>query len=373
MRNYLIEKLNLIKIEGRYREFVDIDSPQDRFVNIDGKKYLNFSSNNYLGLANDSRIKEALIKGINKYGAGSGASRFISGNLLPYKELEEKISALKKCEDAIVFGSGYTANIGIISCLADKDTAVFVDRLNHASIIDGVRMSGAKMVIYNHVDIEDLHCKLDRYKKVKNIIITDAVFSMDGDLAPLKEIYNIAVKNNCLLIVDEAHGLGVFGKKGLGLTEHYGLCGKDNLIVMGTLSKSAGLLGGYVTGQKDIIDYIRNTARPLIYSTALPPSIVFAALKAFDIITQDFKLREKLWDNIKYFKAKSQIIPVVIGDNDKTLEISSKLREAGILLPAIRFPTVKKGSERLRVSLSALHEKKDIDVLVKFLQVNDLR
>jgi 8-amino-7-oxononanoate synthase len=370
--NYSKELKNLKNI-GLYRDFNTIESPQERVVKIQNKNYLNFSSNNYLNLANNKEIKNALIKGIKKYGAGAGASRFISGNLEPYNLLENSIAKLKGEEACIVFNTGYMANLGILSALADKDDVIFTDRINHASIIDAIKLCGAKMVVYKHCDIKDLNKKLQKYKADKRIIITDSVFSMDGDIAPLTEINKLAKKYKAMLIVDEAHSFGVFGKNGAGLTEQLNLQGEID-IVMGTLSKAAGLFGGYICGKQDLIDYIRNKARSLIYTTALPPCIVYAGITALDIIKKEKQTRDTLWNNINYFKEKtelkidSQIIPILVGDNKKVLKISKTLKENLIYLPAIRFPTVKKGTERLRISLMASHTKKDIDLLIKVLK-----
>ncbi len=367
-QKYITQQLNNLKSSGLYRSLQSIDSPQQKIVKINGKEYLNFSSNNYLGLANNADIKQAIINGMEQYGVGSGASRFISGNMAPYAVLEKKISELKQEEDSIVFNTGYMANLGIITSLAAKDDIVFIDRLNHASIIDAVRLSGAKVCVYKHLDLDDLEVKIKKYKAKNSFIITDTVFSMDGDIAPLKELVYLAKKYEIFLIVDEAHSFGVFGKNGAGLTEEYCLQGQVDL-VMGTFSKAAGLIGGYVSGKKDIIDLIRNKSRPLIYTTALPPGIVCGIIKSVELIKNAKDKRKKLWENIKYFKnSDSQIISIIIGDNEKVLQVSKRLREHGLFVPAIRYPTVKKGTERLRISLTAEHDKEDIDKFITPLQ-----
>lgn len=350
-----------------------INSAQGPRVKIDGREIILLSSNNYLGLANHPRVKEAAIRVIEKYGFGSGASRLISGNMTLHEELEERISDFKGTEDAILFNSGYTANIGIIPALVGKGDFIYSDELNHVSIIDGSRLSRAEIRIYPHKDMTVLE---ELLKKDKNngrkLIVTDTVFSMDGDIAPLKDIYNLSQKYSAFLMVDEAHATGVLGSKGRGAVEHFALKG-ENIIQMGTLGKALGTFGAYIAGSKDLIVYLRNKARSFIYTTSLPPAVAAAAIEAINIIAEDDSLIKGLWDNRKVFidglhslgfdtlSSETPIIPVLAGNIHKALEMAETLYEECIYAPAIRPPTVPEGSSRIRTTVMANHTKEDIE------------
>lgn len=350
-----------------------INSAQGPRVKIDGREIILLSSNNYLGLANHPRVKEAAIRVIEKYGFGSGASRLVSGNMTLHEELEERIADFKGTEAAILFNSGYTANIGIIPALVGKGDFIYSDELNHVSIIDGSRLSRAEIRIYPHKDMTVLE---ELLKKDKNngrkLIVTDTVFSMDGDIAPLKDIYNLSQKYSAFLMVDEAHATGVLGSKGRGAVEHFALKG-ENIIQMGTLGKALGTFGAYIAGSKDLIVYLRNKARSFIYTTSLPPAVAAAAIEAINIIAEDDSLIKGLWDNRKVFidglhslgfdtlSSETPIIPVLAGNIHKALEMAETLYEECIYAPAIRPPTVPEGSSRIRTTVMANHTKEDIE------------
>lgn len=366
-------EISRLKGKGLLRKLLVVEPGEGSSLVIDGKRVVNLSSNNYLGLSNHPTIKEASIRAIERYGAGAGASRLISGHTNTTKELEERIARFKSTEAALVFGSGYLANIGIIPSIAGEGDVIIADRLNHASIFEGCRISRARLLIYKHKDINQLEEILRRYSSCKTrLVITDGLFSMDGDIAPLKDIVSIAKRFGAMVMVDDAHATGVLGKSGRGTMDHLGI--KDGVdIQMGTLSKAIGCYGGYVAGDKSLIDYLINRARSFMFTTALPPAIAAAAIAAFDIIEKMPEIRERLWENRGYyFKAvtglgldtgmsESQIIPVMIGDEKRGLEFSEKLLELGVYAPAIRPPTVPKGKTRIRTSIMATHTKEEID------------
>jgi 8-amino-7-oxononanoate synthase len=369
---HIIEKLKETKEKGLYRELRYIETAQTPRVKIKERDLILLGSNNYLGLCDDSRLKKVAIDAINKYGVGSGGSRLTTGSYDIHKELEEKIASFKGTEESLVFNTGYMANIGIITSLCDRNSVIFCDRLNHASIIDGCRLSGAKLIRYKHCDMNDLQNKIDKYKGSKNLIVTDGVFSMDGDIAPLSDIIKIAKKHNIMTMVDDAHATGILGKKGSGTSSYFGLDNEID-IMMGTLSKAVPSEGGYVAGKKELIDYLRNYARSFIYSTALSPSTIAVSIKALEIIEEDEERRVKLLEMCDWFqkeleiagfnliKTKTPIIPIMIGETDKTVEFSKGLLEAGVYVPAIRPPSVPEGTSRLRVSLMATHSQKDLE------------
>ncbi|MDD5292120.1 MAG: 8-amino-7-oxononanoate synthase [Candidatus Omnitrophica bacterium] len=361
--------------KGLRRSLRVMESPSDSWIVIDGKKVLNLSSNNYLGLANDQRIKDAAIKAVEKYGCGSGASRLVCGNMKLHNELENKLAQFKSVEACLVFNSGYNANVGIISALVDRGDIVFCDRLNHASIIDGIILSRAELKRYPHKDISSLESLLKKSKgSAKKLIITDSVFSMDGDIAPLADLISLARKYNCLLMIDEAHATGVLGENGRGALEHLGLeDAKENLVQMGTLSKAIGGFGAYVCGTKYLIEYLINKSRAFIYTTSLPPAVIAADIKALEIAQGGKELRIKLRGNIGFFKGRlkslgfdviaeeTPIIPLIIKDSKLTMEFSKRLFDEGVFAQGIRPPTVARGSARLRVTLMATHKKDDLE------------
>ena len=377
--NYISDELNAIKKSGLYRELNIVEGAQGTHLEIKGKTYLSFCSNNYLGLANNPLVIKAVKDAVEKYGWGTGASRLVSGNMRMHEALEDEISRFKGKEASIVFPTGYMANLGTISSLVSKGDLAICDKLNHASIIDGCRLSGADFRVYPHCDMEKLENILKKSTKYpRKLIVTDTVFSMDGDIAPLPDIVRIAHKYKAMVMVDEAHGTGVFGKKGMGVVEHFNLSKKIS-IVMGTLSKAVGSLGGYVSGDADLINFLRNKARPFMYTTALPPAVCAASIAGIKLIQKNPLLRKSLWNNVRYLKkelgllnlnvipSESPIIPILIGDAKKAVDVSKFLYKKGILILAIRPPTVPAKSSRLRMTVMSTHTKKDLEKLLDVL------
>ncbi len=370
------KELSDIKNKGLYRRLRLVESEQASKVVIEGKEVILLSSNNYLGLANHPKIKEAAKKAVDKYGAGSGAARLISGNCILYKELEEKIAAFKKTEAALVFGSGYLANIGILSTVAGEGDLILSDELNHASIIDGCRLSRAEKIIYRHKDTKHIEEILSKNRSKRILIVTEAVFSMDGDIAPLPEIIDIAKRYNAMVMVDDAHATGVLGKRGRGTAEHFGI-EKGIDIYMGTLGKALGCYGAYAAGDRGLIEFLINKARGFIFTTALPPSVLASAIKAIEILDEEPNLIKKLWGNRNYLldglrniglntmRCETPIIPILIGNAEKALKMSEGLFEEGIYAPAIRPPTVPENTCRLRLAVMAAHTKEDLDIALK--------
>ncbi|MFC1595997.1 8-amino-7-oxononanoate synthase [Candidatus Margulisiibacteriota bacterium] len=374
--------LNNLKETNLLRQLKIASPGSDCSVTVKGKRYINFASNNYLGLTDHPEVTAAAIQAISEYGTGTGASRLISGTTPIHQQLEEQLARFKSADAALVFPTGYMANLGAISALAGKEDAVVIDRLNHASIIDGARLSKAKVLVFPHKDTIALKNILEKYRsKYRHVlIVTDTLFSMDGDIAPLPEIVNLAEHYKCTTMVDEAHAVGVFGKNGEGLIEHFGLSGKIDVTV-GTLSKAVGSMGGYVAGSRNLIEYLVNKCRGFIYTTALPADCCAAAMKAIEIIQSDPERRNRLWQNIEIFKGlaektltdkgykycESQIIPVFKKTPESTMETAAGLFESGYFVSAIRPPTVPKGSSRLRISLSSEHKREDIEGLVAVL------
>ncbi|MFH1367562.1 MAG: 8-amino-7-oxononanoate synthase [Elusimicrobiota bacterium] len=380
MKHYLAKELEKIKASGLYRSMRVVSSIPGREIIIDGKKCLNFSSNNYLDLAGHPDVIKASADAVHRFGAGGTASRLITGTTELHIALEKELAKLKRKEDCLVFPSGFQTNLGVMSALAGEGDCIVMDELNHASLWDAAKLSKARIFAYEHCSISSLEKIMKRaegeYKK--KLIVTDSVFSMDGDLAPLKEIAQLAKKSGCWTMIDEAHATGVFGKTGAGAAEHFEV--EDRIdIVMGTLSKALGSHGGFVCGSKELIEFLVNKSRAFIYTTSLAPACAGAALKALEIVNKDPERRKILLDNAEYFRDKlkksgfnvlnsaSQIIPVVTGEVSATLGISEKLFNNGIFAPAIRPPTVPEGKCRIRISLTSAHEKKDIDRLVNSL------
>jgi 8-amino-7-oxononanoate synthase len=377
--DFIRDELLKLRKDGLLRELRTVESAQDAHITMAGRTYLSFCSNNYLGLANDPRIKEAAAKAIEEYGWGAGASRLISGNTKLHRRLEEKIASFKGTRSSIVFATGYMANVGTIAALVGPDDAVIVDRLNHASIIDGCRLSRARMLVYQHADANSLENVLSATHGFKRrLVVTDTVFSMDGDLCPLPDIVTLARKYDAMVMVDEAHATGVMGDSGRGVVEYFGL-EREVDIQMGTLSKALGGIGGYVAGSDQLIAYLQNKCHSFIYTTALPPAACAAAIEALDIIEQQPERRQRLWENVGYLKEKlaalnlemtnsaSHIIAIVFGDVGKTMARSKKLFKKNILVPAIRPPTVPKGTSRLRITAMSEHQKEDLDRLLSAL------
>ncbi len=366
------------------REPVCITSSHEQKIKINGRTLIDFSSNDYLGLSSHPGIIKAASKGLAKYGFGTGASRLLSGTYESHIKLEESIAKFKSTEAALLFNTGYAANTGIIPVIAGEDSVIFSDELNHASIVDGARLARAEVKIYRHRDMDHLESLLEKYHAKKSItkmlIITDTVFSMDGDIAPLDTIYSLCKKYGALLMTDDAHGTGVLGKTGRGGLEHFAMK-PGNIIQMGTLSKSAGCFGAYVAGKKDLVKLLMNRSRSFIYSTSLPPAVAEASLKAVSIIDRrSAALRKRLWRNRNMLfdglnkigfdtsGSETPIIPVMVGDASTALKIAGHLYDNNIFAPAIRPPTVPENNCRIRFSVTAAHTKEDIEALLKSLK-----
>lgn len=372
-------KIEDIKKSGGYREIRYIESAQTPNITIEGRSVLLLSSNNYLGLSYDERMKEAAIKAIKTYGVGSGGSRLTTGSSTLHRKLEDKIASFKKREDSIVFNTGYMANLGAIAGLTDESWTVFSDRLNHASIVDGCRLSKAKFVVYKHCDMEDLEKKLIRYGGKNSLIVTDGVFSMDGNIAPLGEIVTIAKRHGAMTMVDDAHGTGVIGETGRGTEEYFGIEGQVD-IQMGTLSKALGGEGGFIAAKREVVEYLRHKAKSFIYSTSLSPAPLATAIAAISIVETESAPREKLSMDSAWFRAELQsmgfkvpdgvtpIVPIVVGDSELGMEYSRRLMERGIYIPCIRPPTVPKGSSRLRAVIMATHRREELEWAVEVMR-----
>ncbi len=371
------DKIMELTEKGLLRRVIDKDGPQGNRIILEGREYINFSSNDYLGLANHPAIKEVVIKAIYEYGTGSGASRLLGGGSILHRRLEERIAEFKGTPRAIVMNSGYTANTSVIPVLVENGDAIFSDELNHASIIDGCRLSKADVYIYRHKDMEELESLLKKSKHKKRLIITDSVFSMDGDIAPLPDIIELAERYEALLYIDDAHATGVLGK-GRGSLRHFNIEHKDYIIQMGTFSKALGSFGAYVAGEKSIIEYFINKARGFIYSTALPSHIIAQTLESLRIIEKDPDIIERLWENRKMMHdifeslgygisvSETPIMTLICRDIDEANRLSEFLRDNGIYAPSIRPPTVK--MPRIRFTVTSIHTFEDMEGLKKVLK-----
>ena len=378
--SWIKDEIGRLRQNNLWRSLRSVESLPLGRAKIDGREIILLGSNNYLGLSAHPQVIEAAKNALVGFGTGSSGSRLTTGNLNLYAELEEKIAKLKQTEAAIVFSSGYLANIGVISVLAVEGDLILSDQLNHASIIDGCRLSKAEKLIYLHSDLTHLEYLLkDAGRYQRRWIITDGVFSMDGDIAPLPAIYDLACRYGARLIVDDAHGFGVLGRKGSGTVEYFGLSKNRDIIQIGTLSKAVGGLGGYVAASKNLIDLLINQARSFIFSTGLPPATLAAAAAAVDIIHSCVETRQKLLGNARKLKNElhqhkfdflvneTQIIPLIIGSAKRTLHFSEVLFEHGVYAPAIRPPTVPEGTSRLRISVIATHTDDDIRKVIQAL------
>ncbi|HXN07761.1 MAG TPA: 8-amino-7-oxononanoate synthase [Nitrospiria bacterium] len=373
------EKLREIRLAGLYRSPLLQEGGQFPEVVVDGKKVISFSSNNYLGLSEHPEIIQSGIEALERYGGGSGASRLLGGSRPPHHELESEIARFKGYESALLFGCGYLANLAILSSIPGVNDLILADRLNHASLMDGCRLSRASFRVYRHRDMAHLKALLTKKKAGQKVfIVTEGVFSMDGDMAPLPEILSLAREYRACLILDDAHGFGVAGKSGKGTAEYFGMQNEID-IEMGTLGKAAGVYGAFVTGNKGLVEYLINVAKPFIYNTALPPHIASMARAAVRIISGSSGLRERLLDNRRYLGEKlrnagfsipadpTPIIPIITGAVSRTMDLSRFLFGAGLFLPAIRPPTVPDGMSRLRISLSSAHTRPHLDKAVEIL------
>lgn len=377
--NEFQEQLSQLEQDGLLRELHLVEGPQEKGIVIDGKKVLNFCSNNYLGLANDRRLKTAAIKAIKKYGVGTGASRLVCGNMRLHQELERKIAEFKGAPGCLVFTSGYMANLGAITAVIGHGDVVFADRLNHASLVDAVVLSRAEFKRYPHKDMLALEKLLQEAGARKKLVVTDTVFSMDGDIAPLPEILRLAKKYNAMIMVDEAHATGVLGNSGKGAVEYFNLQGEID-IQMGTLSKAIGSQGAYICGAEGLINFLVNKSRQFIYTTALPVALCAAAREAIVIIEGDVDRRKKLLENADFLRkglrdmgfiigeSQTPIIPVIIKEEKLTMEFSKRLFEHGIFVQGIRSPTVPTGQARLRITVMATHKRQDLEKALRAFQ-----
>lgn len=377
---FIEEELERLKNEGLYVNIRVIESEVSSWFIVDGKKCLNLTSNNYLGFASDKRIVEKVIEYVKKYGIGPAAVRTISGTMSIHIELEKKLSKFKQVEDVILLQSGFMANLSVIPSIVSNEDVIFSDELNHASIIDGCRLSRAEIVRYKHLDMNDLEDKLKQYvNKRRKLIVSDGVFSMDGDIAPLNELIEIANKYDAILMIDDAHGEGVLGRNGRGIVDHFNAHNKVDIEV-GTLSKAFGVIGGFVAGSQRLIEYLKQKARPFLFSSALTVADVAANLAALEIMESSDELVKKLWENKNYFQenlkkmgfnlgtTKTPITPIIVGDEKKAQQFSKELFENNIFVQAIVYPTVPKGTARLRVMISAIHKKEDLDFALEVFE-----
>jgi len=376
MNDRFRRELQVIEEQGLIRKLRSFSTGNESEVVMNGKKFLLFSSNNYLGLATDSRLKKKATEGISKYGTGAGGSRLTTGNFDIHEQLESEIADFKKTEAAIVFSSGYLANVGVISSVVKTGDTIFSDAWNHASIIDGCRLSKAKTIVYEHADMADLERKLRQsYGDGKKLIVTDGVFSMDGDIAPLPKIVELAKEYKAYIMIDDAHATGVLGNDGCGTADYFGL--KEEIdFTVGTLSKAIGAEGGFVSTSSIAKNYLLNNARSFIFQTALSPSAIEAAREGISIIQNEPERRKQLLKNAQYLRLKLEesgfvikegetpIISLIIGGSHEAMQFSAKLMDEGVFIPAIRPPTVPKGSSRLRITVMATHTIEQLDMVI---------
>jgi 8-amino-7-oxononanoate synthase len=367
------EQLRQLRAGGLLRQLRPLDSPTGTRIIRDGRTFWNFASNDYLGLARHPRIEAALIEGVQRYGAGAAASRLVCGTLPPHRMLEEALAAAKQTEAALTFSSGFATALGAIPAIVGKSDFVFLDKLSHACLVDAARLSAATLRVFPHNDLEKLARLLisTRAKSAdaRILVATESVFSMDGDVCPLRGLVELTEKHAALLLVDEAHGFGVLGENGMGLAEQEGLQRRITF-QMGTLSKAAGLSGGYLAASREWIDLLTNRARSFIYSTAPPPALAHAAITSLELIRSDEgrQLRRRLLAHLSHFPGSTTpIVPIHLGSNEAALAAASALEDAGFLVPAIRYPTVPRGKARLRISLSAAHSGESVRALAAAL------
>ena len=384
--SFLTDQLNELKQKGTYFRLRVLEDEQAAVCTFDGKKVINLASNNYLGLTTHPKLREAALEATKKYGVGSGAVRTIAGTMSLHMELEEKIARFKNVEACVVFQSGFTANAGTVSAILGKDDFIISDELNHASIIDGCRLSRAKILVFRHKDMAHAEEQLASVKDLpgKKLLITDGVFSMDGDIGPLPGLCDLAEKYGAMMMVDDAHASGVLGRQGRGTVDHFNQHGRVDIQV-GTLSKAIGALGGYVCGTRDLIDFLYHRGRPFLFSTSHPPSVAATCIAAFDVLQTEPQWMEQLWENTKYFKkelgllgfnigglntpaSETPITPIIIGDGKTTMEFSRELFKQGVLGTGIAFPTVPEGKARIRTIMTATHTREQLDEALTVLE-----
>ncbi len=384
---FLSDELNALKQKGTYFKLRVLDDKQAAVCHFDGRKVINLASNNYLGLTTHPKLREAALEATRKYGVGSGAVRTIAGTMTLHMQLEEKIARFKGTEACVVFQSGFTANSGTVSSLLTNDDYIISDELNHASIIDGCRLSGAKILVFRHKDVANAEEQLAGVASLpgKKLLITDGVFSMDGDIGPLPGLCDLAEKYGAIMMVDDAHASGVLGRNGRGTIDHFGVHGRVDIQV-GTLSKAIGALGGYVCGTRDLIEYLYHRARPFLFSTSHPPAVAATCIAAFDVLEKEPELIERLWSNTRFFKkelgrlgfniggvttpaSETPITPIIIGDGRATMEFSKAAFELGIMGTGIAFPTVPEGKARVRTIVTATHTEDELSQALEVLGI----
>ncbi|MCY7763348.1 glycine C-acetyltransferase [Bacillus spizizenii] len=370
---FLKTELDKMKENHTWQEIKQLESMQGPSVTVNHKNVIQLSSNNYLGFTSHPRLIKAAQEAVQLFGAGTGSVRTIAGTFTMHQELEKKLAAFKKTEAALVFQSGFTTNQGVLSSILSKEDIVISDELNHASIIDGIRLTKADKKVYQHVDMSDLERVLRKSMNYRmRLIVTDGVFSMDGNIAPLPDIVELAEKYDAFVMVDDAHASGVLGENGRGTVNHFGLDGRVHIQV-GTLSKAIGVLGGYAAGSKVLIDYLRHKGRPFLFSTSHPPAVTAACMEAIDVLLEEPEHMERLWENTAYFKSmlvkmgltltqsETPILPILIGDEGVAKQFSDQLLSHGVFAQSIVFPTVAKGKARIRTIITAEHTKEELD------------
>jgi glycine C-acetyltransferase len=384
--SYLTTQLDELKAKGTHFRLRVLDDEQAAVCSFDGKKVINLASNNYLGLTTHPRLREAALEATRRYGVGSGAVRTIAGTMKIHMELEEKIARFKNVEACVVFQSGFTANAGTVSALLGKEDFIISDALNHASIIDGARLSRAKILVFEHKDVAQAEERLVSVQDQpgRKLLITDGVFSMDGDIGPLPGLCEVAEKYGAIMMVDDAHSSGVLGRNGRGTVDHFNLHGRVDIQV-GTLSKAIGALGGYVCGSRDLIDFLYHRARPFLFSTSHPPSVAATCIAAFEVLENEPERIEKLWENTRFWKkelalvgfdiggkttpkSETPITPIIIGDGKLTMDFSRELFKEGVLGTGITFPTVPEGKARIRTIMTASHTKEELEEALEVLK-----
>jgi glycine C-acetyltransferase len=377
--SYLGEQLADLKQKGTYFHLRVLEDEQKPVTTFDGKRVINLASNNYLGLTTHPKLREAALEATRKYGVGSGAVRTIAGTMSLHMELEEKIARFKGVEACVVFQSGFTANAGTVSAILGKEDFIISDELNHASIIDGARLSRAKILVFRHKDMAHAEEQLASIKGQpgRKLLISDGVFSMDGDIGPLPALCDLAEKYGAIMMVDDAHASGVLGKNGRGTVDHFGVHGRVDVQV-GTLSKAIGALGGYVCGTRDLIDFLYHRGRPFLFSTSHPPSVAATCIAAFEVLESEPERIDRLWDNTRYFKkelgnlgfniggkntpaSETPITPVIVGEGRVAMEFSRELFKEGVMATGLAFPTVPEGKARIRTIMTATHTREELD------------
>jgi glycine C-acetyltransferase len=370
--DYLTHELNSLREQGLYRRLRVLDGEQKARTSVDHRSVVNLSSNNYLGLTTHPKLRERALAAVSALGVGTGSVRTIAGTMEIHMELERKLAAFKKTEAAVVFQSGFTANAGTVSSILGRDDAIVSDELNHASIIDGARLSRADVKVFPHRDVDAARKVLEALPRgQRTLLITDGVFSMDGDLGALPALCDLADEFGCIMMVDDAHASGVFGQHGRGTVDHFGMHGRVDVQV-GTLSKALGALGGYVAGTRSLIEFLHHRARPFLFSTSHPPSVAAACIAALEVLETEPQWMERLWDNTRFFKgglqalgfntgiSESPITPVIAGENALAMTLSDRLFEEGVFAQGIGFPTVPRGKARVRTIVTATHTKDEL-------------